>query len=257
MSVAGVICEYNPFHLGHEKQFRQIRAQLGDDTAIVCIMSGNYVQRGQPAIFDKMTRAAAAVCCGASLVLELPAPYALRSAEGFARGGVETLCATGVCTHLVFGSECGDVNTLQRVARALEQEEFSDLLREELKAGDSFPAARQRTLGKLLTPETAAVSRLVSSGKVNRFSIWRSAAVSGAGSRFGGASCPAASQSRRNAIAPSSALSVSPFFRSTRRISSNPRLSRSGCGERNCGRLAGNMLCSRSRRNRFTSSRTK
>ena len=157
MNVAGIIVEYNPMHCGHLHLLRETRRLLGEDCAIVCVMSGDFVQRGDLALLRRSARARAAVESGADLVLELPLPWATASAEGFALGGVETLCATGVCTHLVFGSECGDVDALQRVARALEQEEFSDLLREELKAGDSFPAARQRALGKLLTPETAAV----------------------------------------------------------------------------------------------------
>lgn len=91
MQTAGVICEYNPFHLGHARQLGLIRQQLGPEAAIVCLMSGNYVQRGEPAVFDKCVRARAAVEAGANLVLELPVTYALRSAEGFAAGGVSIL----------------------------------------------------------------------------------------------------------------------------------------------------------------------
>ena len=80
MQTVGVICEYNPFHLGHARQLELLRQKLGPETAIVCLMSGNYVQRGEPAIFDKCVRARAAVEAGASLVLELPVTYALRSA---------------------------------------------------------------------------------------------------------------------------------------------------------------------------------
>ena len=85
MRTVGVICEYNPFHHGHLTQFRQIRTLFGEDAAIICLMSGNFVQRGECAVFDKLVRASAAVDCGASLVLELPVTGALRSAEGFAR----------------------------------------------------------------------------------------------------------------------------------------------------------------------------
>ena len=91
MKTVGIICEYNPFHLGHQKQFRMIRELSGEDTAIVCLMSGSFVQRGMPAIFDKSLRAKAALNCGADLVLELPVTYALSSAEGFAAGGVKIL----------------------------------------------------------------------------------------------------------------------------------------------------------------------
>ena len=93
MKTIGVICEYNPFHTGHKKQLDTIRVICGEDTGIVCLMSGNYVQRGAPAIFQKSLRAKAALLCGADLVLELPTPYSLSSAEGFARGAVSLLGA--------------------------------------------------------------------------------------------------------------------------------------------------------------------
>ena len=91
MSTVGIICEYNPLHLGHGKQLRIIRELRGDDCGIVCLMSGNFVQRGAPAVIDKSLRAKAAILCGADLVLELPVTYALSSAEGFADGGVRIL----------------------------------------------------------------------------------------------------------------------------------------------------------------------
>ena len=86
MRIAGIICEYNPLHLGHQKQLDYLKQE---NTAVVCLMSGNFVQRGQPAIFDKMVRAEAAIRCGADLVLELPVTAALSSAEGFAAKGVQ------------------------------------------------------------------------------------------------------------------------------------------------------------------------
>ena len=91
MKIVGIICEYNPFHLGHKKQIDLICRQFGDDCGIVCLMSGNFVQRGTPAIFDKSLRAQAAITCGADLVLELPITHSLSSAEGFAAGGVRIL----------------------------------------------------------------------------------------------------------------------------------------------------------------------
>ena len=117
MQTAGVICEYNPFHLGHARQLGLIRQQLGPEAAIVCLMSGNYVQRGEPAVFDKCVRARAAVEAGASLVLELPVTYALRSAEGFAAGGVSILSRLG-CGFLSFGCESGDGDAILRAAEA-------------------------------------------------------------------------------------------------------------------------------------------
>ena len=88
MTIVGIICEYNPFHRGHRKQFSEIRQRFGADAAIVCLMSGNYVQRGAPAVFDREVRARAAMLCGADLVLELPVTASLSSAEGFASAGV-------------------------------------------------------------------------------------------------------------------------------------------------------------------------
>ena len=108
MKFAGIICEYNPIHLGHVYQIETTRRLLGEDTCIVCAMSGNFVQRGDAAVFSKFARAEAAVRSGADIVIELPTHVSLASAEGFARGGVELLNALGVCTHLSYGSECGD-----------------------------------------------------------------------------------------------------------------------------------------------------
>ena len=143
MKNVGIICEYNPFHNGHARQLRAVREQGG---VCVCLMSGNYVQRGEPAIFDKWTRAKAAALCGADLVLELPVTYALRSAEGFAAGGVEILDRMGCIDGLCFGSETDDINIIMSTAKALDKPEFSQNLKKELKAGVSFPTARQLAL---------------------------------------------------------------------------------------------------------------
>ena len=91
MKTVGIVAEYNPLHLGHSRQFGRIRREFGGETAIVCAMSGNFVQRGAPAIVDKTLRAKAAVLCGADLVVELPTTVSLSSAEGFAAGGVGIL----------------------------------------------------------------------------------------------------------------------------------------------------------------------
>ena len=156
MTAAGIITEYNPLHMGHVRLMAESRRLLGPDTGIICVMSGNYVQRGDFAIAGKLARAAAAVQSGADLVLELPVPWALSSAEGFAAGAVEILKAAGAVTHLVFGSESGDAAPLVRCAEALCAESFPERLRQELKRGDSFPAARQRALEALLSEEDAA-----------------------------------------------------------------------------------------------------
>ena len=150
MRTAGIICEYNPFHRGHAWQIDALRAQLGADTAVVCAMSGNFVQRGDFAILRAHARAEAAVRGGADLVLELPLPWAISSAEGFAAGGVGVLTATGAVDTLVFGSECGDTETLRAVAAALESDAFAALLRQRLAEGTSFAAAREAAAHELL-----------------------------------------------------------------------------------------------------------
>lgn len=144
MRIAGIICEYNPLHLGHKKQIDFLHTQ---GYSVVCLMSGNFVQRGAPAIFNKMTRAKAAVDCGADLVLELPILYALSSAEGFAAGGVEIL--SRICDCLCFGAENADRAKLMQIAKALLSAEFSAHLRPHLDAGLSFPVARAKALSQM------------------------------------------------------------------------------------------------------------
>lgn len=150
MAAVGIVCEYNPFHLGHEKQFRLARGACGADTPVVCLMSGNFVQRGAPALFDKTVRARAAVECGASLVLELPVTCALSSAEGFARGAAEIFDRLGAVDTLCFGSETGDTAAIVRAAEAMAAPEFTQALRSALSGGQSYPAARQRALEQTL-----------------------------------------------------------------------------------------------------------
>lgn len=147
MEIVGIICEYNPLHLGHAGQIRRIRQTLGGDTAVVCLMSGSFVQRGAPAVYPKSVRAAAALQAGADLVLELPVTYALSSAEGFAMGGVEIL--SRLCTRLCFGAECGSEDALMSLARGLLSPGFPSALRTFLDQGLSFPAARQQALHTL------------------------------------------------------------------------------------------------------------
>jgi len=143
LKITGIICEYNPFHLGHQKQIDRIRAE-NEDCGIVCLMSGNFVQRGQPAILDKAFRAKAAVLSGADLVLELPITAALSSAEGFASEGVRLL--SGFCDTLSFGAETGSKDALLTTAQALLSPAFPEALAAELNKGISFPAARQAAL---------------------------------------------------------------------------------------------------------------
>ena len=156
--VAGIVAEYNPFHRGHAHQIAETRRLLGADCAVLCVMSGDFVQRGDAAVFDKFERAEAAVRGGADLVLELPLRWSLSSAEGFARGGVSLLKASGVVTHLSFGSETGKLAPLQHAADGLRDGALGELLREALKQGLSFPAARQKALERLIGEDAAVLS---------------------------------------------------------------------------------------------------
>lgn len=147
MKIVGIICEYNPFHNGHARQIRFIRDRYGDDCAVVCLMSGHFVQRGHPAVYHKMLRAQAALECGADVVLELPVNCALRSAEGFAVGGVEILGT--FCDELCFGVESAGEDQLMCLAQTLLSEEYVTVLKEYLTTGKSFPAARELAVAKM------------------------------------------------------------------------------------------------------------
>ena len=128
MKTVAIISEYNPFHNGHLYQINRIREEFGDDTAIIAIMSGNYTQRGEIAIMDKWERSRAAVMCGVNLVLELPFPYSMSSAEFFARAGVHIANGLNAVDILSFGSECGDIQKLTAIAEILSAVEFKNAL---------------------------------------------------------------------------------------------------------------------------------
>lgn len=151
MNIIGIVCEYNPFHKGHAWQIAASRAALGENSVVVCAMSGDYVQRGEAAAFTKFARAEAACRCGADLVFELPLPWAVSSAEGFARGAVYMLSGLG-CTHLSFGSEHGAVKSLELLADCLTDsgviEEIKNRMSQKPKL--SFASARQEVLAEVL-----------------------------------------------------------------------------------------------------------
>lgn len=151
MKIVGLITEYNPFHNGHLYHIEKAKELTGADAAIV-VMSGNYVQRGAPAIMPKHLRAEVALEAGVPLVLELPVCYACGSAEYFAYGAVSLLNRLGCIDSICFGSECGDYYLLEKIAHitADEPEEYRQYLREALKSGMSFPLARQTALKKYL-----------------------------------------------------------------------------------------------------------
>ncbi len=147
MKTAGLIAEYNPFHTGHSYHIRKTKELTGADT-VLAVMSGDFVQRGAPALMPKHLRTACALRSGVSAVIELPVYYACASAEYFALGAVSLLDSLGCVDVLCFGSECGDIRVLEEIADILdkEPEEYKTALRKGLKDGLSFPAARGQAL---------------------------------------------------------------------------------------------------------------
>ena len=144
MVISSIIAEYNPFHNGHFYQIKKAR-EMGA-THIVCIMSGNFTQRGEPAIVPKHRRVLTALECGVDLVLELPVIWAMSSAESFAKGAVWILTNLGCINNLIFGSENGDISTLETVAKIIDSDEFISQLKLYLNKGTSFPKARYEAL---------------------------------------------------------------------------------------------------------------
>ena len=150
MKVAGIVCEYNPLHYGHIAHIEKTRAALGLDCAIVCVMSGNFVQRGDFAVFNKHARARAALIGGADLVLELPVPYVLSSAESFASAGVYLLDMVGICSHISFGSEVGNIDEFSGIVEFLVSDRVSELLKERLSSGVSYARGLQEVSDDVL-----------------------------------------------------------------------------------------------------------
>lgn len=143
MNVTGLVAEFNPFHNGHAYIINKIKEQ---SDAVVVIMSGNFVQRGDVAITDKHTRTKTALKNGADLVIELPVIYALNTAQRFAYGAIKTLDSTGVVTSLAFGSECGDIKKLYSAAKAaaFEAPEISGKIKKLISSGMNYPSARAK-----------------------------------------------------------------------------------------------------------------
>ena len=154
MNITGIITEYNPFHNGHLYHLTEAKKNTNCD-AVICIMSGNFVQRGGPAIVDKWQRTEMALNNGVDLVIELPTYYAVSSAEFFAKGAVSILNNLGVVNNLFFGSECGDVNKLTTIAKTLvdEDSKLKYIIKENLAKGETFAKAREKALISYLNNE--------------------------------------------------------------------------------------------------------
>lgn len=158
MKIAGIIAEYNPFHNGHLHHIEETRRLSGCDF-IVAAMSGSFVQRGEPAIFDKWSRAEMAVQAGADLVLELPYVFTVRSAQYFAAGGVRLLNSLGGISHLSFGAEHADLDVLTRLAEAVDEEETIRSARDHLSRGITYASG----LGHALADRTGLSAEIIAS----------------------------------------------------------------------------------------------
>lgn len=161
MKVCGIIAEYNPFHNGHLHHLQEsIHLSQADYTIVV--MSGNFMQRGTPALIDKYERAHAALACGADLVIELPAYYAAGSAEYFSLGAVSLLDKLSVVTHLCFGSECGDINFLTKIAQITvnESNTYQKCLQSHLRSGKTYPSARTAAIVEVCPELSCSISSL-------------------------------------------------------------------------------------------------
>ena len=160
MEVIGLIAEYNPFHNGHFYQIQKAK-QITNAEAVIAVMSGNFVQRGEPAILDKWTRAHMALCSGIDIVIELPVIYATASAEYFAYAAVKLLHDTGIVTDICFGSELGEIAPLKQIAELLlqEPESFRNLLKQYLQSGISYASARSLALSQYYPPAKNILSQ--------------------------------------------------------------------------------------------------
>ena len=156
--VSGIICELNPLHNGHKRLLDF--SSMDRRSPVVCVLSGNFVQRGDAALFDKWTRCRAALACGADLVIELPISWAMAGAERFALGGVALAAAAG-CTKLVFGSECGNTDLLQTIAEYLTSTDFTHDLHAAPNEEQTLPFAvrRERVIARRLGETAAEVIR--------------------------------------------------------------------------------------------------
>jgi len=151
--INGIIAEFNPLHNGHK--YIIDKAKENSD-GVICVMSGNFVQRGDIAILSKFERAKMAIEAGVDLCIELPTPWAMSTAQTFAQGGVSIFDRLGVIDSIYFGSECGDIDLLQRAVQIFENKNFVEMLTAQLKNGVTFAAARQ-TVADRIDPDAAQI----------------------------------------------------------------------------------------------------
>ncbi len=158
MSVCGIVCEYNPFHNGHAYQISKVK-EICD--SVVCVMSGDFVQRANSSVMDKCDRANIAIRSGADLVIELPFPFSSMGAQGFAHSAISIMVNSEICTHFAFGSECGDVEKLLRIANLTLSDSFEKECEKTLKENKNLGLARARSkaIGNALGEEFENISK--------------------------------------------------------------------------------------------------
>ncbi|HXK72823.1 MAG TPA: nucleotidyltransferase family protein [Clostridia bacterium] len=152
MNIVGIICEYNPLHNGHKHQIDEIKALFKNDALIVCLLSSNYVQRGEPALVDKYARADMAIESGADMVLEYPTLFCCTSAEAYAQNAIYLLNSIGIIDYISYGSKSVDSNNVKSISSILANEpsQYKIMLKDELSRGLSFPKARENALSEYL-----------------------------------------------------------------------------------------------------------
>lgn len=167
MKTIGIIAEYNPLHYGHLYQLELAKTKYNADR-IVVVMSGNFTQRGTPAIIDKKRRAELAIKSGADLVLELPSYFSSGKLEDFALGAVSIMHNTGIVDEILFGSECGDIKTIETIAEAMLIDDNSyKIIRQGMRTGITLIEASQTVLSKLVSDQEKLSTIIESINKPN------------------------------------------------------------------------------------------
>lgn len=175
MKATGIVVEYNPFHNGHKYHLQKTK-ELNTNNIIIAVMSGDFVQRGEPSIIDRWTKTKMALANGVDLVIELPVFYSSQSAEIFAKGAVGILEELK-CESMVFGSESGKIDELKRISTLQESEEFKIKLKERLKSGDSYPTAHSSTMKEILGESKLNSNDILGLEYIKAIRYWKSSII--------------------------------------------------------------------------------
>lgn len=175
MKATGIVVEYNPFHNGHKYHLQKTK-ELNPNNIIIAVMSGDFVQRGEPSIIDRWTKTKMALANGVDLVIEFPVFYSSQSAEIFAKGAVGILEELK-CESMVFGSESGKIDELKRISTLQESEEFKIKLKERLKSGDSYPTAHSSTMKEILGESELNSNDILGLEYIKAIRYWKSSII--------------------------------------------------------------------------------